>query len=55
MVRIWRKLDAAWARLGSQVAIQGNLDPIALFAPWPELQKRAQTGQKTFDCCLISG
>jgi uroporphyrinogen decarboxylase len=29
--------------LGSQVGIQGNLDPIALFAPWPELQKRAQT------------
>lgn len=24
------------------VAIQGNLDPIALMAPWPELKKRAQ-------------
>ncbi|MEO8606443.1 MAG: uroporphyrinogen decarboxylase [Chloroflexota bacterium] len=39
----WRiNLDTAWARLGDQVAVQGNLDPIALFAPWPELQKRAQ-------------
>ena len=39
----WRiDLDAAWARLGDDVAIQGNLDPIALFAPWPELKKRAQ-------------
>ncbi|MBA3868322.1 MAG: uroporphyrinogen decarboxylase [Anaerolineae bacterium] len=39
----WRiDLDTAWARLGDGVAVQGNLDPIALFAPWPELQKRAQ-------------
>ena len=39
----WRiDLGAAWARLGDGVAVQGNLDPIALFAPWPELQKRAQ-------------
>jgi len=39
----WRiDLDTAWARLGDSVAIQGNLDPIALFAPWPELQTRAQ-------------
>ncbi|MBV7335775.1 uroporphyrinogen decarboxylase [Chloroflexi bacterium TSY] len=34
--------DAA-ARLGPNVAIQGNLDPVALFAPWPELKQRAQT------------
>jgi uroporphyrinogen decarboxylase len=40
----WRiDLDAAWERLGSGIAIQGNLDPIALFAPWPELRQRAQT------------
>ncbi len=40
----WRiDLDAAWNRLGSEVGIQGNLDPVALFAPWPELQTRAQT------------
>ncbi len=39
----WRiDLDVAWKRLGSEVAIQGNLDPVALFAPWPELKKRAQ-------------
>ncbi len=40
----WRiDLDAAWDRLGPDVAIQGNLDPVALFAPWPELRRRAQT------------
>jgi uroporphyrinogen decarboxylase len=39
----WRiDLDLAWQRLGSEVAIQGNLDPIALFAPWLELRRRAQ-------------
>ena len=39
----WRiDLSAAWERLGSDVAIQGNLDPVALFAPWPELKARAQ-------------
>ena len=39
----WRiDLDAAWQRLGPNVAIQGNLDPIALMAPWDELKKRAQ-------------
>jgi len=35
-------LERAWQLLGYDVAIQGNLDPVALFAPWPELQKRAQ-------------
>lgn len=39
----WRiDLDTAWGRLGDKVAIQGNIDPIALFAPWEELRKRAQ-------------
>lgn len=38
----WRiDLDVAWERLGD-VAVQGNLDPVALFAPWPELEKRAK-------------
>lgn len=33
----WRiNLDEAWARVGYDVAVQGNLDPIALFAP-PEV------------------
>lgn len=34
-------LDAGWARLPG-VAVQGNLDPAALKAPWPELQRRAK-------------
>jgi uroporphyrinogen decarboxylase len=39
----WRvPLDQAWERLGGQVAIQGNLDPVALFAPLPELRERVQ-------------
>ncbi len=39
----WRiRLDDAWERLGPDVAIQGNLDPVALFAPWDALQSRTQ-------------
>jgi uroporphyrinogen decarboxylase len=38
----WRvPLDVAWRQLGDGVAMQGNLDPVALFAPWPELRARA--------------
>ncbi len=38
----WRiDLDTAWARLG-ETAIQGNLDPTALFAPWDALKPQAQ-------------
>jgi uroporphyrinogen decarboxylase len=36
------ELAAAWRTLKPDVAIQGNLDPAALLAPWHELQKRAQ-------------
>lgn len=37
----WRvSLDDAWRRLGDEVAIQGNLDPVALFAPIPELEQQ---------------
>ena len=35
-------LDTAWPRLRSGTAIQGNLDPVALLAPWPEVEKRAK-------------
>jgi uroporphyrinogen decarboxylase len=37
----WRvHLDEAWSRLGHDVAIQGNLDPVVLFAPRPEFERR---------------
>jgi uroporphyrinogen decarboxylase len=39
----WRvRLDDAWAQLGPGVAVQGNLDPMTLFAPWPEIERRAR-------------
>jgi uroporphyrinogen decarboxylase len=39
----WRvDLGAAWRRLGEDVAIQGNLDPVALFAPEDALKQRAR-------------
>jgi uroporphyrinogen decarboxylase len=34
-------LDWGWAQIGHDKPIQGNLDPIALLAPWDELQARA--------------
>ena len=35
----WRMpLGDAWAKIGYERAIQGNLDPITLLAPWSELQ-----------------
>jgi len=37
----WRTpLDQAWERLGPVVALQGNLDPAALLAPLPVLERR---------------
>ncbi len=39
----WRvNLADAWARLNYSVAVQGNLDPIALFADVPEIRTRAR-------------
>jgi uroporphyrinogen decarboxylase len=34
-------LDEAWARVGFERSVQGNLDPAALLAPWRELRARA--------------
>ncbi len=35
----WRlPLDSAWERLGPQMAIQGNLDPALVLAPWPAVE-----------------
>lgn len=37
----WRvNLDEAWNALGHDVAVQGNIDPLTLFAPIPEIEKR---------------
>jgi len=39
----WRvDLAEAWARLGYDVGVQGNLDPIALFADRAEIRRRAR-------------
>jgi uroporphyrinogen decarboxylase len=39
----WRiPLDEAWARLHHEPAVQGNLDPVLLFADWKELKSRAE-------------
>ena len=40
----WRiPLDEGWARLDHECAVQGNLDPVLLFADWKELKSRAET------------
>jgi uroporphyrinogen decarboxylase len=39
----WRiPLDEGWQRLDHKCAVQGNLDPVLLFADWKELKSRAQ-------------
>jgi uroporphyrinogen decarboxylase len=39
----WRvDLAEAWQRLGFEVAVQGNLDPIALFAEVAEIRSRTR-------------
>ncbi len=38
----WRvELAEGWRRVGPDVAVQGNLDPVALFAPPAEIRRRA--------------
>ncbi len=38
----WRiPLDEGWSRLDHKCAVQGNLDPVLLFADWKELKSRA--------------
>jgi uroporphyrinogen decarboxylase len=38
----WRTpLDLAWERVGTDAAIQGNLDPVACLAPWEVVEARA--------------
>ena len=39
----WRvPLDEGWAMLGPEVAVQGNLDPVVLFAPLGEIERRVE-------------
>ncbi len=39
----WRiPLDEGWRTVGHQHAVQGNLDPVLLFASWQELKQRAE-------------
>jgi len=39
----WRvNLDEAWKRIGYKFAIQGNLDPVALFADKKEIERQAK-------------
>jgi len=39
----WRvPLDEGWERIDYDAAVQGNLDPVLLFAEWKELKSRAE-------------
>lgn len=39
----WRiPLDEGWSRMNHQTAVQGNLDPVLLFADWSEIKSRAE-------------
>ena len=39
----WRiPLDEGWKNMNFQGAVQGNLDPVSLFANWKELESRAE-------------
>ena len=46
----WRvELGHAWERLGYNVGIQGNLDPVTLFAPIAVIKERVQDILKSAD------
>ena len=37
----WRvRLDEAWASINHEAAVQGNLDPLVLFAPLEEIRRQ---------------
>src|SRR6516162_5148221 len=39
----WRiPLDQGWERINFEAAVQGNLDPVLLFAEWKEVKSRAE-------------
>lgn len=39
----WRiDIDVAWRRLGDDVGVQGNLDPVVLFAPFEEIERQTR-------------
>ena len=39
----WRvELDRAWASVGLDRGVQGNLDPAVLLAPWPQVEEAAK-------------
>ena len=39
----WRvPLDDAWATVGHDIAVQGNMDPVALFGPPHEIERRVE-------------
>ena len=37
------ELDEAWARLGNSVGVQGNLDPVILYADQTYIRSRAES------------
>jgi uroporphyrinogen decarboxylase len=39
----WRiPLNEGWGRIGHDRSVQGNLDPVVLFADWKEVKSRAE-------------
>ena len=47
----WRvHLDDAWALIGHNIAVQGNLDPVVLFAPADVLEAKARDVMQRADC-----